>query len=299
MDPITEAVLKSWNLTPGVGRNALDSDDLCARLARIAAAPRYGLSRLVSFVAGLAVIFAALFHPLTHLQSAANGAHGSTYAVNDGSAAVILYGAPYLRFCVDCPSVLKHGVGPFLTWPALQQAGRWLTHPLVCLSTFLTASVFWHLPRFYELALRSPGWHDIEHLCFLGSALLFWWPILQPWPSKTQWPRWALIPYLFLADLQNTALSAFLVFSERALYPTYVAAPRLFGLSALDDQATAGAIMWVPGSIVYLIPVGLLTTQLLSSPSVHAPLNLLQSTRVEPHRDAARRTAPISCPSHW
>lgn len=58
------------------------------------------------------------------------------------------------------------------------------------------------------------------------------------WPSKTQWPRWALIPYLLLADLQNTALSAFFVFSDSALYPTYAAAPRLLGLSALDDQAT-------------------------------------------------------------
>ena len=55
-----------------------------------------------------------------------------------------------------------------------------------------------------------------------------------------------MILYLLLADIQNTALAALLIFSERVLYPTYAAVPRLWGISALDDQAAAGAIMWVP-----------------------------------------------------
>jgi hypothetical protein len=71
----------------------------------------------------------------------------------------------------------------------------------------------------YELALRSTTWHQLEHLCFLTTALLFWWPIIQPWPLVIRVPRWTIIPYLFLADFQNTALSAFLMFYERVLYP--------------------------------------------------------------------------------
>jgi cytochrome c oxidase assembly factor CtaG len=71
-----------------------------------------------------------------------------------------------------------------------------------------------------------------------------------------------MIPYLLLADIQNTALSATLVFSERVLYPTYLTVPRLWGITALDDQAAAGVIMWVPGSLAYLVPVGLLVMQL-------------------------------------
>ena len=71
-----------------------------------------------------------------------------------------------------------------------------------------------------------------------------------------------MIPYLVLADIQNTALSAALVFSERILYPTYLTVPRVWGISALDDQTTAGVMMWVPGSLVYLVPVGLLVMQL-------------------------------------
>jgi len=75
-----------------------------------------------------------------------------------------------------------------------------------------------------------------------------------------------MILYLLLADLQNTALSALLIFSERILYPTYAAVPRLWGISAGDDQAAAGVIMWVPGSVIFLVPVGFLVVRLLDAP---------------------------------
>ena len=61
----------------------------------------------------------------------------------------------------------------------------------------------------------------------------------------------AVRSYLLLADIQNTALSAFLIFSERVLYPTYAVQSRLWGISVLDDQAAAGAIMWVPGGGIF------------------------------------------------
>ena len=86
-----------------------------------------------------------------------------------------------------------------------------------------------------------------------------------PWPSRLRWPRWTMIPYLLFADIQNTALSAFLIFSERVLYPTYATVPRLWGISVLDDQAAAGAIMWVPGSVIFLVPVALLSIRLLDA----------------------------------
>jgi cytochrome c oxidase assembly factor CtaG len=72
-----------------------------------------------------------------------------------------------------------------------------------------------------------------------------------------------MIPYLLFADIQNTALSAFLIFSERVLYPTYAAVPRLWGITVLDDQAAAGAIMWVPGSVIFLVPVAMIAIRLL------------------------------------
>jgi len=133
----------------------------------------------------------------------------------------------------------------------------------------------------YELALHSPTWHEAEHICFLTTALLFWLPVIQPWPSLERTPRWSIIIYLFLADFQNTALSAFLVFYERVLYPTYQNMPRISGMTALEDQAAAGSIMWVAGSLFFLVPVGLITIEVLSS------------RRVSPLRQAQSRTAAL------
>ena len=77
---------------------------------------------------------------------------------------------------------------------------------------------------------------------------------MQPWPSRPRWPRGALVPYLLLADVQNTALAALLTFADRSLYPSY----------ALGDQITAGVLMWVPMSIAYLVPAAWFTMRALA-----------------------------------
>ena len=99
--------------------------------------------------------------------------------------------------------------------------------------------------------------------------MLFWWPVIGVWPSQSVWPKWAMIPYLVLADVVNTGLSAVLCFSDHVLYPTYQSVPRLWGISAISDQVTAGAIMWVPGSIVFLAPAVVLIMQIAESGRFH------------------------------
>ena len=107
----------------------------------------------------------------------------------------------------------------------------------------------------------------MEHACFFLTSIIFWWPVVQPWPSRPQWPRWAMVPYLFVGDLQNTILSAILVFSDRVLYPSYAQIPRLFGLSAQADQAASGAIMWVLGGFAYVFPAVIIAINCLSKRS--------------------------------
>src|SRR5437660_7140106 len=114
--------------------------------------------------------------------------------------------------------------------------------------------------------MRSNGWHYVQHGCFLAAALLFWYPVVRPYPSRPHWSSWLLLPYLVLADLSNTALSAVLTFSERVLYPYYAEVPRLAGISVLDDQAAAGVLMWVPGSLAFLVPLVTIGVRLLSDP---------------------------------
>jgi cytochrome c oxidase assembly factor CtaG len=226
---------------------------------------RYPLSRLVFFLSGLAAIYFSLASPLDAFASFLLTAHMVQHLLLTMIVPpLLLLGAPQLPLLCGLPRrIASQVLGPFLQWPRLKKLVHRVMHPGVCWVLFVLSNIIWHFPAFYELALRSSAWHKVEHFCFLATALLFWWHVIQPWPSRPYWPRWAMIPYLLLADLQNTGLAGFLSFYDRVLYPTYEAAPRL-GMNPLADQAAAGAIMWVPGSIAFIIPAALIAVQFLS-----------------------------------
>jgi cytochrome c oxidase assembly factor CtaG len=270
MNPVVEAALKSWNLNIEVLVLLVFTGLIYLRGWRFLhrqMPQRFTAPRLASFLIGLAVIFLAIASPLDAFANLLLTAHMIQHLLLMMVVPpLILYSDPFLPLLRGLPvKVSKDGLGPFLASKSLQRFGRNLTHPVVCWFAFTVMTVAWHIPVLFELALHSPFWHQVEHSCFLATATLFWYPVMQPWPSKPQLPRWTMIPYLFLADFQNTGLSAFLSFYDRAIYLTYAQAPRLFGLSAVQDQAAAGAIMWVPGSMVFLVAVGLITIEVLSS----------------------------------
>jgi len=249
---------------------------------------RFTPERLLAFLAGLAALFLALASPLDAFGNLLLMAHMVQHLLLIAVAPpLILLGQPILPFLRGLPARwFQDGLGPFLASHSLQRAGRRLMNPAVCWLAMAFAIVFWHLPRFYDLGLRSPAWHGVEHACFFYGALLFWCPVIGVWPGRPQWSRWLIIPYLVLADVVNTALSAWLVFSTHVVYRTYELAPRVAGMSALDDQSTAGAIMWVPGSIVFLLPALIITMQAVSTERKRRPAPLVQ---IEPF---TRRTAP-------
>lgn len=264
------AVLGSWTFEflPTVG--LLVTAFLYARgwwALRCQVPGRFPPWRLVSFFSGLAGIALALASPLDAFAPFLLMAHMVQHLLLTMVAPpLLLLGAPQLPFLRGLPRrFVREGLGPFLNWSPLKTFVHRLTHPVLAWVLFVASNVVWHFPDFYDLALRVPGWHQFEHLCFLGTSLLFWWHVVQPWPSRPRWPRWAIVPYLLFADLQNTALAAFLSFYDRVLYSTYEKAPRLTDLTALQDQAGAGAIMWVAGSFAFLLPAAGIAIQLLSS----------------------------------
>ena len=104
----------------------------------------------------------------------------------------------------------------------------------------------------------------MEHASFLAAGFLFWWPVVQPWPSAPASPRWSMLLYLFLATVPCDILSGFLVFSERVAYPVYFSASRRLSLSVLTDQQCAGALMWTSVTLIYLVPAAILAMRLLS-----------------------------------
>jgi cytochrome c oxidase assembly factor CtaG len=229
--------------------------------------------RAVAFLSGLLTVWVALASPIDALNGFVLTAHMLQHMLLLMVAPpLILLGAPLVPLTRGLPRFAQRRMAaPILNWPAAERVGHALTNPVAGALLMSVVMFAWHTPSLYELALGSEFWHEVEHVSFLIASLIFWWPVVLPWPGRAQWPRWAMVPYLLLADLQNTALSAILAFSDRVLYPSYAAVPRLVGLSALEDQVAAGSFMWVAGSFAFILPAIVIAVQCLSmSSSRHA-----------------------------
>jgi putative membrane protein len=235
---------------------------------------RFPTWRLAMFTAGIASLFIAIASPLEELDDLLLQIHMTQHLLLMIVAPpLLLAGAPAIALVRGLPPrVAKAIVGPILRSDVVRRLFTWLTEPLVCWIAFVAATWGWHLPATFQLALRSDGWHVVEHACFFTTALMFWYPVVQPWPSAARWPRWAMLPYLLLADGQNTVLAALFMFSDRLIYPFYASAPHIAGFTPLGDQVVAGAIMWVPGSIFYLVPATLIMFQMLAPPKLSSRL---------------------------
>jgi putative membrane protein len=136
------------------------------------------------------------------------------------------------------------------------------------------ALVGWHIPTFFALGMQSVDWHLFEHLSFLATGLLFWWPVVQRSTGSRQ--DLSMILYLFFATLPCDILSGFLVFSDRVVYPIYFSSSHLLGLSPLVDQQCAAALMWTCVTIVYFVTGAILTMRILS-PQDFSQVDLVQS----------------------
>jgi len=280
---ITQPLLASWTLDPWVvAPLALAAGIYVCGWRRLhAQVPRRcGAGCLAAFLGGLVAIAVAFESPLHALGAQLLQAHMLQHLLLMMVAPPLFWlGAPVLPLLFGLPrGILRTCVGPLFAWPVLTRVCRWLVHPPVAWVVYVGSAWAWHTPALYERALASEFWHETQHICFLVTALAFWWPVVQPWPSRPKLPPWGIVLYLVLADLQNTVLCAWLVFAERLIYPSYAAVPHLWGISALDDQAAAGALMWVPGSVAFLLPVAWSIGQMLS-PNKASRRDLRQPTR--------------------
>jgi cytochrome c oxidase assembly factor CtaG len=235
--------------------------------------------RLLAFLSGILSIFVAVASPLDTFSESLLFMHMAQHFVLMSVAPpLIVLGAPVVPMLRGLPRSIIRALRPLFAARILHHAGNWLTRPRVAWIAMNFAYIGWHIPKAYEFALASENWHNCEHACFLFTSLMFWWPVIAPWPFRQNYSRWILLPYLLLADIVNTGLSAILCFSGRLLYPSYGAVPRLFGLSALNDQVAAGAFMWVAGSIVFLVPAMAITMQLLSSGRRRSPTHRIAAS---------------------
>ena len=144
----------------------------------------------------------------------------------------------------------------------LRSSVGWHPHPAFCWLAGALTVIIWHVPAIFELAMQSRSWHAFEQATFFVSGMLFWLPIIRP--ARSVSTGWWIPVYLFLATLPCDALSAFLAFCDQVVYRPYMFAGGHGRLSPLEDQALAGALMWVTVTFVYLIPALVVTAKLLS-----------------------------------
>ena len=253
---------------------------------------RFPWSRAVAFLTGELVVLFAIFSPLDALGGYLLSAHMvQHFLLLVVAPPLILYGAPAIPLLRGLPaSVRNDWVGPFLATKTVRSIGHVLVHPITGWTSMVVATWVWHVPTLYELALVHEGWHQVEHAIFLTTAILFWFPVIQPWPSKPIWPRWTMIPYLLLADLQNTIFSAFFSFAPRVIYPVYGAVTPSLGIDPMEDQAFAGGFMWVPGSIAFLLPVAWIIRGLMRARGPEAQRKRLLS---DPQKVRATRSVAL------
>ncbi len=215
---------------------------------------RFSHWRLTAFVCAMALLLLALISPIDAFSSLLLQMHMIQHVLLMFLIPPLIWlSLPELPLLFGLPrTVRREWIAPLYRLAWLRNVFSKLTRPVVAWVVFVGATWIWHLPRFYEAALKSPMLHNLEHACFFWAAMLFWWPVVQPYPSRVRYSRWLLLPYLFLAALQGTVLSGILSFAGDVLYDHYASLSSVWGISALHDQAIAGSLMWIVGMIAYV-----------------------------------------------
>jgi putative membrane protein len=199
-----------------------------------------------SFIGGLVTLFVALGPPLDDWSD-----HYLLLAHMVQHLLLILLAAPLLL--VGIPSWMLE---PLTRNRVTNAIGYWLTRPVIAYVIANLVVILWHVPVFYDAALRSQPMHVLEHATFIATGILAWWPIAGPLP---QWPRLPLplqSLYFFAMTIPGSGVGAFITFAEPGLYSPYDTARRIFGIDLATDQQAAGLLMWVVVSTIYL---GLIT----------------------------------------
>lgn len=262
LPPEPHDLASAWTLDPWVAVPLLVSGWLYARgterMWRRSGAGR-GVRRWEAgcFAAGWLVLAAAMVSPLHALGEALFSAHMAQHVLLMAVAAPLLVlGRPVVPFLWGVPPAWRRQLGGWARGRAVRAAWGALTAVSAAWLLHAAAIWLWHLPALYQATLASEGVHALQHLSFLGTALLFWWALVHGRRGRTGYGG-ALLA-LFTTALHGGGLGALLTFSPRPWYPAYAEAGAPWGLTPLEDQQLAGLIMWIPAGVAYLVAALLL-----------------------------------------
>ena len=259
MDPTTKMLLSPWNWRPDVTLTLLLAGTIYFLGWRRLRQPGQSLARgwrLVSYLGGLLFLALALLSPIDALGSQLFYMHMIQHLLLVMLAPpLLLLANPFPFILWGLPAKVRLGLGRQLNRNSPFRRGlRSATPPGLAWLVFIAIFWGWHDPRAYDAALRLEWVHNLEHLTFFGSALLFWWYVTGASPRLHARSAPGLrIAYLLITVPANMLAGVFITFAGQPLYPYYTAVPRLNGLTVMQDQMLGGVIMWIPGSMMYII----------------------------------------------
>ncbi len=244
-----------WSLEPGVVAPLLVSAALYGRgileLSQRGRAKAVSRWETVSFAAGWLVVALALLSPLHDASEQLFSAHMVQHELLMAVAAPLLVlGRPLVVMLWSLPAPARHVAANVAHQAAVRRTWSVATRPLVAWLFHGVAIWTWHMPPLFESTLHSEMIHALQHACFLGSGLLFWWSVVH---GQRRAARGTSIVYLFTTAVHTGVLGALLTFSRVPWYPAYANGAAAWGLTPMADQQLAGLIMWIPASVAYLV----------------------------------------------
>jgi putative membrane protein len=208
--------------------------------------------QVICFWLGWLTLVAALLSPLHALGRRLFTAHMIEHELLMIVAAPLLVlGRPGSAMVWGLPMQWRASIGSILHVSALAHSWRYLTQPAAATALHGAALWAWHMPVLYNAALTSNGMHWLQHLTFLITALLFWWPLLRGLDRDRA--AGIAVLCLFLTTLHTGLLGVLLTLSRRAWYPAQSDGAADWGLTPLEDQQLAGLVMWVPAGAIYTV----------------------------------------------
>jgi len=213
-----------------------------------------GPRQFAAFVGAVIVMLIALVSPLDAL--------GEDYLFSMHMVQHILIGdiAPLLVLLSLSRVILRPVTRRLMS---VERALGPLAHPATGIVVWLTMIYVWHIPVMYDAALNHSGLHALEHTCFFIGGVAVWWPLIQPVPMRHRLTGLGVFAYLIAAKISIGMLGIFLTWSHGVAYTYYEHVPRIWGLSAIEDENLGGAIMMVEQSIVLVIAFAILFVRML------------------------------------
>jgi putative membrane protein len=292
MDPVLRAVLSSWNWRPEVIITLLLAAFLYLRgwwRLRRSARPRprkpgqpWPLSarwRPVSYLTGLFLIGLSLLSPIEVLSGQLFFMHMIQHLLLIMLAPpLLLIANPLAVVLWGLPDGARRQVGVGVSGLLHRRSGfrrflHSLAAPGVLWLVWVITLVGWHDPNMYNWALRNEFAHDLEHLSFFLVSLASWWRITAAGPRVGKPLGLSGRAILVLSIIPPTMLTGVVIsFATSPIYTYYLDVPRLWNISVMMDQQIGGVLMWIPGSMMYLIAGLILIAQLLGQESRKPPL---------------------------